>query len=158
MTTGTTGDTPSNRTSDRSSDTINSNHHHQHRCSLEGGDKNGRNCLDLLWCQWEAVSTRKWNRRMGELSNHVRGTCHPWISLTSSKSWHINIAIRSDAQILIRAINGRDQITGLYGILQDIHNLTCYLSTSVFSFISRKDKIAADNFAKKTLLNFFICM
>ena len=71
---------------------------------------------------------------------------------------HINIAIRSDAQILIRAINGRDQIKGLYGILQDIHNLTCYLSTSVFSFISRKDNVAADNLAKKALFNFFNCM
>ncbi|XP_048612061.1 uncharacterized protein LOC125586243 [Brassica napus] len=71
---------------------------------------------------------------------------------------HINIAIRSGAQILIRAINGRDQIKGLYGILQDIHNLTCYLSTSVFSFISRKDNVAADNLAKKVLFNFFNCM
>ncbi|KAF3503221.1 hypothetical protein F2Q69_00045681 [Brassica cretica] len=71
---------------------------------------------------------------------------------------HINVAIRSDAQILIRAINGRDQIKGLYGILQDIHNLTCYLSTFVFSFISRKDNVAADNLAKKALFNFFNCM
>ena len=87
METSTTRGTPSNRTSDRPGDTTNINHHHQHGCSLEGGDKNGWNCLDLLRCQWEAVSTRKWNRRMGELSNHGRGACHPWSTLTSSRSW-----------------------------------------------------------------------
>ena len=40
-----------------------------------------------------------------------------------------NIELRSDAQVLIRAINGRDHLNGLFGIIQDIHNLTCHLST-----------------------------
>ncbi|KAH0862793.1 hypothetical protein HID58_080004 [Brassica napus] len=65
---------------------------------------------------------------------------------------------KKSSRLFLKTINGRYQIKGLYGILQDIHNLTCYLSTSVFSFISRKDNVAADNLAKKALLNFFNCM
>ncbi|WZY78965.1 hypothetical protein YC2023_025349 [Brassica napus] len=62
------------------------------------------------------------------------------------------LCIKSDAQIIIRAINRRDPIKELCGILQDILNLSCYLSVSSFIFISRKDNMAADALAKRVLV------
>lgn len=61
------------------------------------------------------------------------------------------LLIKSDAQTIIRAINGRDSIKELFGILQDIHNLSCYLSVSRFCFIPRLDNIAANTLAKRAL-------
>ena len=61
------------------------------------------------------------------------------------------LLINSDAQIIIRAINERDSIKELCGILQDIQNLSCYLSVSIFRFIPRKDNMAADGLAKSAL-------
>ena len=61
------------------------------------------------------------------------------------------LLIKSDAQTIIRASNGRDSIKELFGILQDIHNLSCYLSVSRFCFIPRLDNIAANTLAKRAL-------
>ena len=61
------------------------------------------------------------------------------------------LLIKSDAQTIIRAINGRDSIKELFGILQDIHNLSCYLSVSRVCFIPRLDNIAANTLAKRAL-------
>lgn len=61
------------------------------------------------------------------------------------------LAINSDAQIIIRAINERGSIKEFFGILQDILNLSCYLSISSFNFIPRKDYMIADGLAKRAL-------
>ncbi|KAG2298194.1 hypothetical protein Bca52824_034666 [Brassica carinata] len=79
------------------------------------------------------------------------------LSQARAHGYH-HIELRSDSQVLIRVINGRDQLKGLFGILQDIHNLTCYLSTFVFSHISRKDNVAADSLAKSALSDFFLTL
>ena len=63
------------------------------------------------------------------------------------------LSIKSDAQIIIRAINRRDPIKELCGILQDILNLSCYLFVSSFNFISRKDNMTADALAKRVLVD-----
>ncbi|KAG2332542.1 hypothetical protein Bca52824_003722 [Brassica carinata] len=62
-----------------------------------------------------------------------------------------SLIFKSDAQILIRAINGTDSIKGLFGILQDIQNLTCYISDFSFSYVSRSNNTAADLLVKRAL-------
>ncbi|KAG5414406.1 hypothetical protein IGI04_001973 [Brassica rapa subsp. trilocularis] len=73
-------------------------------------------------------------------------------ALLQAQAYGFNkLLINSDAQIIIRAISERDSIKELCGILQDIQNLSCYLSVSIFRFIPRKDNMAADGLAKSAL-------
>ncbi|XP_013751330.1 uncharacterized protein LOC106453650 [Brassica napus] len=64
-----------------------------------------------------------------------------------------NIIIKSDAQIIIRAINKRESIKEICGILQDIHSLSCDLDVLSFNFIPRTENRIADALAKSALLN-----
>ncbi|KAH0872239.1 hypothetical protein HID58_069601, partial [Brassica napus] len=66
-----------------------------------------------------------------------------------------NVGFKSDAQIIIRAINGGDSIIGLFGILQDIQNLTCYLPVFSFSHIPHSENAAAGLLAKRALSNMY---
>lgn len=65
-----------------------------------------------------------------------------------------NITIKSDAQIIIRAINNRESIKELFGTLHDIHRLSCDLDVVSFIFIPRTENSTADALAKRALLNY----
>ncbi|KAG2288384.1 hypothetical protein Bca52824_047988 [Brassica carinata] len=64
---------------------------------------------------------------------------------------YTNIEFKSDAQVITRAINAGDPIKGLFGVLQDIHHLTCHLSAFTFLHIPRLDNMATDSLAKRAL-------
>ena len=64
-----------------------------------------------------------------------------------------NIIIKSDAQIIIRAINKRESIKKICGILQDICTLSCDLDVLSFIFVPRTENSTADALAKSALLN-----
>ncbi|XP_024009950.1 uncharacterized protein LOC112085153 [Eutrema salsugineum] len=64
-----------------------------------------------------------------------------------------SIKIKSDAQLLIRAINMHEQIKEIYGLLFDIHALASLYSSSSFYFILRSENSRADAFVKLSLCN-----
>ncbi|KAH0852452.1 hypothetical protein HID58_094012 [Brassica napus] len=66
-----------------------------------------------------------------------------------------SLILKLDAQILIRAINGRDSIKGLFEILQDVQSLTCYLSDFSFSHVPRSNNTAADLLANRALSDLY---
>lgn len=64
------------------------------------------------------------------------------------------ICIKSDAQILIRAINSREQKKEIFGLLFDIHALAATFISIVFIFIPRSQNSLPDAIAKKSLRDF----
>ncbi|CAA7035952.1 unnamed protein product [Microthlaspi erraticum] len=58
------------------------------------------------------------------------------------------IHLKSDAQVLIRAISSQEQISEIYGILFDINALASMFTSISFSFISRSENSLADSLAK----------
>ncbi|RID46249.1 hypothetical protein BRARA_I02929 [Brassica rapa] len=66
-----------------------------------------------------------------------------------------SLILKLDSQILIRAINGRDSIKGLFEILQDVQSLTCYLSDFSFSHVPRSNNTAADLLANRALSDLY---
>ena len=65
-----------------------------------------------------------------------------------------NVILKSDAQTLVRAINNRESIKDLFGILHDILKLACDLDVISFHYVPRSDNRAADELAKSALLNY----
>ncbi|XP_013583289.1 uncharacterized protein LOC125587306 [Brassica napus] len=65
-----------------------------------------------------------------------------------------NVILKSDAQTLVRAINNRESIKDLFGILHDILKLAFDLDVISFHYVPRSDNRAADELAKSALLNY----
>lgn len=61
------------------------------------------------------------------------------------------LIVKSDAQTLVRAIDGRDSFKELFGIIHDIQNLSFEFSVISFVYISRSHNSAADSLAKGAL-------
>lgn len=62
-----------------------------------------------------------------------------------------NLQICSDSQTLIRAINNKMQDKEIYGILNDIHQISSVFGSISFSFLPRQQNKEADELAKRTL-------
>ena len=62
-----------------------------------------------------------------------------------------NICLKSDNQVLVKALTSKQHPVELYGINLDIENLSSSFSSVSFSYISRTLNSAADALAKSAL-------
>ena len=65
--------------------------------------------------------------------------------------WLTSISVYSDCATLIRAISSDSQIKEIYGVLQDIKNLSSHFHSISFLHVDRSQNIAADELAKRAL-------
>lgn len=73
-------------------------------------------------------------------------------ALLQAKALHLpNICLKSDNQVLIKALNSNQHPVELYGINLDIENLSSSFSTIVFTYVPRIFNSAADALAKSAL-------
>ncbi|KAF3562880.1 hypothetical protein DY000_02017040 [Brassica cretica] len=62
-----------------------------------------------------------------------------------------SISVHSDCATLIRAISSDSQIKEIYGVLQDIKNLSSHFHSISFLHVARSQDIDADELAKRAL-------
>ncbi|XP_056850981.1 uncharacterized protein LOC130500236 [Raphanus sativus] len=73
-------------------------------------------------------------------------------ALQQAKLLHIpNICLKSDNQVLVKALISKQHPVELYGINLDIENLSSCFSSVSFSYVSRNLNSAADSLAKAAL-------
>lgn len=75
-------------------------------------------------------------------------------ALLNARDLHINnIWLRSDSQVLIKAISSERRSIELYGVLSDIASISSSFSSCRFSFLKRELNGPADSYAKLCLLS-----
>ena len=76
-------------------------------------------------------------------------------ALLHAKALHLsNICLKSDNQVLIKALNSKQHPVEIYGINLDIENLSSSFSSITFSYVPRSLNLAADALAKSALYAF----
>ncbi|KAL0730817.1 hypothetical protein Bca4012_026911 [Brassica carinata] len=73
-------------------------------------------------------------------------------ALLHAKARHLShICLKSDNQVLVKALISKQHPVELYGINLDIENLSSYFTSISFAFVSRNLNSAADALAKSAL-------
>ncbi|KAG2256955.1 hypothetical protein Bca52824_076249 [Brassica carinata] len=81
-----------------------------------------------------------------------------WTISTANSNGFSNVCFNTDCQSLLAAINSKDPPADLYGIVQDIEQLSSLLCSVSFKFIARLLNSTADRLAKSSLCNAIVTL
>ncbi|XP_018454031.1 uncharacterized protein LOC108825204 [Raphanus sativus] len=130
-------------------------------CNTDAAWRANRQLAGLGWILTDRDSTEL--HRASKPASNVSSACMAEALairealLHASSLQHTNICIRTDSQVLVRAITTRRRSTELYGILSDIDSLAFFPSSPfvscVFIFTPRASNGPADSLAKSCLFS-----
>ena len=119
---------------------------------------------DAAWSETLKIAGLGWTTRRQERDSPFATTVHHVESPLAAEGLAMREALlkcreiglsklrcESDSAILIKAINLRSPMVGLYGILADIYSIASSFESISFTWISRERNSVADGLAKNVL-------